>query len=91
MTTKDLAAIAAEYKSYKTLIEDAQRVADELGNKLRAYMEAQGAKSIILDDRKITYSTVTRPGLDSKKLKEDHPEIAKAYETSTTYMRLSVA
>ena len=58
---------------------------DDFNAKLIIAMEEQGVKSFENDKIKITYvAPVTRKGIDTTRLKKEHPEIAEEYQKETT-------
>lgn len=69
----------------KQRIKEAEKEKEELQNAFLQKMEETGTKSIVTDFCKITYvASSTRTGIDSKRLKEEMPDIYEEYKTTTT-------
>ncbi len=85
-----LAAAEAAERAVK-VAEEAKKAAEanavEIRQQLIAAMEAQGIKSFETADKSMLITYVepsTRETIDSKRLKEEHPELAKKYVKTST-------
>ena len=56
---------------------------------IKAYMTKNNLTEIIGQEHKATYKPVNQSRIDAKKLKEDHPRIAKKYTVDSSYMRFN--
>ena len=81
-----------KYKAYKLAEEEFNKVYEPFKENLIKLHESESSlpKSVIIGGTKLTYvSPSTRTSIDSKKLKEEEPELAKKY-TKTTNVKASV-
>lgn len=86
---KEFEKLCNEYRENKRLIEELEAMNESLKSDIIAIM---GDRETVTEGAaKATLKTVTSSRLDSKSLKEDHPDIAQAYTTETSYKRFTVA
>jgi predicted phage-related endonuclease len=86
---KEFEKLCNEYRENKRLIEELEAMNDSLKCDIIAIM---GDRETVIDgSTKAIYKTVTSSRIDSKSLKADHPDIAQAYTTETSYKRFTVA
>ena len=88
---QDIEAKIKEYREYKRMIEETQKLADNIANELKAYMEESGESKMIIGEYKISYTECTRVEIDKKRLEAEQAEIYAAYLKESTYKRFSVA
>lgn len=91
MSTIELTAKIKELKELEAIIEQAQSEADAIKDAVKAYMTARGEEELSVDVFKVRYKTVTSSRVDTKKLKADFPEVAKACTIETASTRFTVA
>ena len=81
----ELHRITTYIDNLKQRIKEAEKEKEELQNAFLQKMEETGTKSIVTDFCKITYvASSVRNGVDSKRLKEEMPDIYEEYKTTTT-------
>ncbi len=74
---------------YKQIIKDHQEFLDSLENELK--MELQDNEMATVGEKYIvTYKTIESERFDSKKLKQDMPEVANKYIKTSSYRKLSI-
>ena len=86
---KEFEKLCTEYRENKRLIEELEAMNESIKGDIIAIMG--GRETVIEGSTKAIYKSVTSSRLDSKALKEDHPDIAQAYTTETSYKRFTVA
>lgn len=80
----ELHKVTTYIENLKQRIKEAEKEKEELQNAFLQKMEETGTKSIVTDFCKITYvASSTRNGIDSKRLKEEMPDIYEEYKTTT--------
>ena len=84
----DLEQKCNEYREYKRLAEQAERMRDSLRDEIIAMM--QGAPEVVAGACKVMYKDVQSVRLDSKLLKTLHPDIYAECSSKTSYKRFSV-
>jgi len=78
-----------EYRENKRLIEELEAMNDSIKGDIIAIM---GDRETVIDgSTKAMLKTVTSSRIDSKALKQEHPDIVAAYTTETSYKRFTVA
>jgi predicted phage-related endonuclease len=58
-------------------------------NQLKSYLKEAEAGTV--GDRTVTWKSISKNSVDTKRLKEEQPEIYSSYLTQSQYRRLSVA
>ena len=86
---KGFEKLCNEYRENKRLIEELEAMNDNIKGDIIAIMGDR--ETVIEGSTKVIYKTVTSSKLDSKALKEEHPDIAEAYTKETQYKRFTVA
>ena len=86
---KEFEKLCTEYRENKRLIEELEAMNESIKGDIIAIMGDR--ETVIEGSTKAIYKSVTSSRLDSKALKEDHPDIAQAYTTETSYKRFTVA
>ncbi len=89
MSTTEIIATLTELQEYTRIIDEAQAAADALRDRIKALMGDD--ETLIAGPFKVTYKPVTTSRIDSKALKQDHPDIAAEYTRTTTSRRFLVA
>lgn len=81
--------VCLEYDKISNQIKNLETSKNALANQLRSYLGE--AKVGIIGERKVSWKSISKNTLDTKKLKEEKPEIYSEYITETSYRRLLVA
>ena len=79
-----------EYREYKRLIDEMQKLAGDIADELKELMEKSGESTMIVGEYKMNYVDVVRKDLDKKRLESEHAALYAAYLKETTYKRFSV-
>jgi predicted phage-related endonuclease len=87
----DLTAKIKEYRQYKRMAEEMLAIADSIADELKTVMLEQGLERMIVDEYKLSFTTVSRKDIDKKALAEEHQEIYNAYLRETSYKRFLVS
>lgn len=77
---------------YEQLAEQVKRLETEknaVGNQLKGYMKENEVG--IVGGRKVTWRPISKSMIDSRKLRDEKPDIYNAYLSTTSYRRLLVA
>lgn len=77
---------------YDTLSEQIRKLEEEKAaavNQLKNYMRE--CETGIVGNRKITWKMVSKSSVDTKRLKEEQPEIYEAYLSESQYRKFTVA
>ena len=82
-------SLCNEYRENKRFIEELEAMNDSIKADIIALMGDR--ETVIEGSTKAMFKTVTSSKLDSKALKEEHPDIAAAYTKQTSYKRFTVA
>ena len=85
---REFEKLCNEYRENKRLIEELEAMNDNIKGDIIAIMGDR--ETVIEGSTKALYKTVTASKLDSKALKEEHPDIAQAYTTETSYKRFTI-
>lgn len=85
---REFEKLCNEYRENKRLIEELEAMNDNIKGDIIALM--RGREIVIEGSTKALYKTVTSSKLDSKALKEEHPDIAQAYTKETSYKRFTI-
>jgi len=89
MAIKELNAIMADLAQYQRIADETTAIIDGLKDELKAYMTANNLDTITGDEHKATYKQVESSRLDTKALRNELPEIADRYTTTTHTMRFT--
>ena len=87
---KELEAKIREYREYKRLIDETQKLANEIADELKEIMEKSGESTMLAGEYKMHYVDVVRKDLDKKRLEAEHAALYNAYLKETVYKRFSV-
>ena len=80
-----------EFKEFKRMAEEAQAMADAIGDELKAEMTAAGQDKMIIGEYKLSYTPYTSSRVDTAALKKELPEVAARYTKTTETRRFQVA
>lgn len=83
--------LMAQLAQYNRMAEETAEIIDGLKDKLKAYMTENGLDTLNGDEHKATYKEVTSSRVDTRALKQELPEIAERYTTTTSTMRFTFA
>ena len=84
----DLERKCNEYREYKRMAEELEKLRDSLRDEIIAMM--QGAPEVVAGACKVMYKDVQSVRLDSKLLKTLHPDVYAECSSKTSYKRFSV-
>lgn len=86
---KEFEKLCTEYRENKRLIEELEAMNDSIKGDIIAIM---GDRETVTEGAtKAMLKTVTSSRIDSKALKQEHPDIVAAYTTKTSYKRFTVS
>ena len=63
---------------------------DGLKDEMKQYLAEQGENSMLLGDNKVSYVEFTTHRFDCKAFREEHGDLYKQYEISSTVKRFSI-
>ena len=85
---REFEKLCNEYRENKRLIEELEAMNESLKSDI---IDLMGDRDTVIEgSAKVMLKTVTSSRIDSKALKEECPDIAKAYTTETSYKRFTV-
>lgn len=82
-------SICEEYERLSAQLKELETAKDAAANQLKSYLREAEAGTV--GGRMITWKPISKSIVDSKRLKEEKPEIYESYLTQSSYRRLSVA
>ena len=82
-------SICEEYERLSAQLKELETAKDAAANQLKSYLREAEAGTV--GGRMITWKSISKSIVDSKRLKEEKPEIYESYLTQSSYRRLSVA
>ncbi|MCM1217369.1 MAG: hypothetical protein NC548_22975 [Lachnospiraceae bacterium] len=85
-TQKELSALLTKYHAAKV----AEKKASTLKNEIIVEAEERGVEMLEAGGFIVTVKQVTSPSFDLKRFKEDYPELAERYITSSTHPRVNI-
>lgn len=92
MTLQKVNEIMKTIAEYTRMAEEAQKVADENKELLKAYMTESELTELVGDEHKATYKEVVSNRFDSKAFKAaGHEDLYKEFTKSNTSMRFTFA
>lgn len=83
--------IMANLAQYQRIADETAQIIDGLKDELKAYMTENNLDTLTGDEHKATYKEVSSTRIDTKALKNELPDIATRYTTTTTTMRFTFA
>lgn len=81
--------ICDEYEKISQQIKELETAKNAVGNQLKSYLKEAEVGTV--GDRKITWKSISKSTVDTKRLKSEQPDIYTSYLTQSQYRRLSVA
>ena len=88
---KNINELMSEYAQYNNLQKETKTILEGLKKDIIAYMFNTGVFDIIGDEHRAKYTEYKEHGFDYKRLKEEHSELLKEFETETTKTRFTCA
>lgn len=85
---KDAAELIDQYESCHIHLKTIETKRDEAANKLKDLLKT--SEIGLLGKRKVIWKTITANKLDTKRLKEDNPNLFNQYSVENSYRRFSV-
>ena len=86
---RDINLIFSELAQYKRLQEETGEIINTLTDEIKSIMSATNNYKIVGNEHRATWSDVTQSKVDTKKLKEQFPQIAEQLTTQSTYKRFT--
>ena len=86
---RDINLIFSELAQYKRLQEETCAIIDTLTDEIKNIMTATNNYKIVGNEHRAQWSDVTQSKVDTKKLKEQFPQIAEQLTTQSTYKRFT--
>lgn len=83
--------IMAQLAQYQRMQDETSAIIDGLKDQIKSYMTANNLDTVTGDEHKATYKEVASSRIDTKALKNELPDIATRYTTTTTTMRFTFA
>ena len=81
--------VMAQLAQYQRMAEETAQIIDGLKDELKAYMTANNLDTLTGDEHRATYKAVESSRIDTKALKNELPDIATRYTTTTSTMRFT--
>lgn len=81
--------ICDEYEKISQQLKELETAKNAVGNRLKSYLKEAEVGTV--GDRKITWKSISKSTVDTKRLKSEQPDIYTSYLTQSQYRRLSVA
>lgn len=85
----EVLSICDEYEKISQQLKELETAKNAVGNQLKSYLKEAEVGTV--GDRKITWKSVSKSTIDTKRLKSEQPDIYTSYLTQSHYRRLSVA
>lgn len=85
----EVLSICDEYEKISQQLKELETAKNAVGNQLKSYLKEAEVGTV--GDRKITWKSVSKSTVDTKRLKSEQPDIYTSYLTQSHYRRLSVA
>lgn len=83
--------IMKQLAEYQRIQEETTAIIDGLKDQIKGYMIAEKIDTLTGDEHRATYKEVTSSRIDTKALKNELPDIATRYTTTTSSMRFTFA
>lgn len=80
-----------ELAQWQRMQEEAAAMVEALKDQLKQYMNENQLDTLIGDEHKATYRSVTSSRIDTSALKKGHPDIAAQYTKTSESMRFTFA
>lgn len=78
-----------QYEKLREQIKELENARNTMANQLKQYLGE--AEKGTVGDRTISWKTINKKSLDTKRLREDNPQVYKKYLTQSSYRRFMVA
>ena len=86
-----LNALVKEYQNMRALAAEAKREQDKIAGQIKAIMEADDLDEYTAPTGKAIYKEIVSHPIDTKALKAERPEVARAYEIERITRPLKIA
>lgn len=86
---EEVIPICEEYERLSKELKEIETAKNAAANQIKSYLKE--AEVGIAGDRRISWKQISKNTVDTKKLKEEQPEIYSSYLTQSSYRRLLVA
>ena len=86
---RDINLIFSELAQYKRLQEETSAIIDTLTDEIKSIMSATNNYKIVGNEHRAVWSDVTQNKIDTKKLKEQFPQIAEQLTRTSTCKRFT--
>ena len=86
---RDINAIFSDLAQWQRVQEEAAAAVEALKDEVKKIMTESGNYTIVGNEHKAAWDDVTQSKVDTKKLKEQYPDIAAALTVSSTYKRFT--
>ena len=86
---RDVNVIFSELAQYKRLQEETSTIIDNLTDEIKSIMKATNNYKIVGNEHRAVWTDVTQSKVDTKRLKEQFPQIAEQLTTQSTYKRFT--
>lgn len=84
---RDINKIFSDLAQWQRVQEEAAEAVEALKDEVKKIMTESGNYTIVGNEHKAAWDDVTQSKVDTKKLKEQYPDIAAALTVSSTYKR----
>ena len=85
----DINKIFADLAQWQRVQEEAAAAVEALKDEVKKIMTESGNYSIVGNEHRAKWSDVTQSKIDTKRLKEQFPQIAEQLTTKSTYKRFT--
>ena len=86
---RDINLIFSELAQYKRLQEETSAVINTLTDEIKSIMTATNNYKMVGNEHRAAWVDVTQSKIDTKRLKEQFPQIAEQLTTQSTYKRFT--
>jgi putative phage-type endonuclease len=86
---EEVLPICEEYEKISQQLKELETAKNAAANQIKSYMKEAEVGTI--GDRRITWKSISKSSVDTKRLKAEQPEVYTSYLTQSQYRRLSVA
>ena len=83
--------IMKQLAEYQRIQDETTAIIDGLKDQIKGYMIAEKIETLTGDEHKATYKEVSSSRVDTKALKQELPDVAARYTTTTSSMRFTFA
>ena len=86
---RDVNIIFSELAQYKRLQEETSAIIDTLTDEIKSIIAPTNKYKVVGNEHRAAWAGVTQSKVDTKKLKEQFPQIAEQLTTQSTYKRFT--